>query len=52
MAKKIKEIGKTYTKTHESELAVKGHKKNIKKRDGRIISEIKTKNKTSLVYGF
>ena len=52
MATKIKDIKKTYTKTHTSEVAVKGHKKNIKKRDGKIVSEIKRNDKTSIVYGF
>ena len=52
MAKKIKEIGKTYTKTHTSDKAVASHEKNIKKRDGKIVSKIKTASKTSLVYGF
>lgn len=52
MAKKIKNIGKTYTKTHSEDVAVKGHKKNIKKRGGKIVSEIKTASKTSIVYGF
>jgi ABC-type uncharacterized transport system ATPase component len=53
MAKnKQKKVSKTYTKTHSSPVAVASHKRKIIKRGGKVVSEIKTKTKTSLVYGF
>ena len=47
-----KKIKKSYSKTHESDRAISSHKEKIKKRGGKIVSEIKTGKKTSLVYGF
>ena len=35
-------MSKTYTKQHELQSAKKGHRKNILKRDGKILSETKT----------
>jgi hypothetical protein len=49
---KQKKIKKSYSKTHSNPKAVEGHKKNIRKRGGKVVSEIKTGTKTSLVYGF
>lgn len=49
---KQKSIKKSYTKTHESEKAVRSHVAKIKKRGGKVVSEINTGKKTSLVYGF
>jgi hypothetical protein len=49
---KQKKIKKSYTKTHTSTSAVAGHKRKITKRGGKVVSEIKKGDKTSLVYGF
>jgi hypothetical protein len=51
MAKK-RTIKKSYTKTHSSPKAAAEHKRKITKHGGKVVSEIKTANKTSLVYGF
>ena len=52
MPTKRKSIKKSYSKTHTNPKAIAEHKRKISKRGGKVVSEIKTGSKTSLVYGF